>query len=482
MPTNTKPTKRRAAGPRRKTGCYTCRSRHLKCDEEKPQCGNCARKGYDCVQAESFISATSAAPKKLPKHPRPTNSTPKDAPSRERDQTSHSLSTWDVFNLSPSSLPRPLPAGATASDTVDILDQETVELLRAFQGGIATWMDLFDHSMSYQREGSRLALRSTLIRESICSISSKQLELVGNRSLWAPVAARRYGKSLRLLIDACADGDADQQEVLMATILLCSVELLAAPESDHKRHLFGAATLVKSRKIDASSTGLDRASFWLYARLDLAMGLMNECPTVLSSDDWNASWTEHESNEDNLGNHMLWLCSRIVNFVFGTHPSASERENGDAWRRLMEAVDAWFERIPAVCMGSSYGVQDQFGFEEWWFPVPAAAAAIATYHEAKLLLPAEHRQRTKFEVPFPGHGDPDSRVQDHASKIGSIGISKSPDAALVQAVQLLYFAAKYIHGLDRKARLWGVLSRIETNLGFHTASRLKQLRNLTETT
>lgn len=33
---------------RARTGCLTCRSRKVKCDEAKPRCGNCARRGLSC--------------------------------------------------------------------------------------------------------------------------------------------------------------------------------------------------------------------------------------------------------------------------------------------------------------------------------------------------------------------------------------------------------------------------------------------------
>lgn len=34
---------------RTKTGCHTCRTRKKKCDEGKPECGNCLRGGFDCT-------------------------------------------------------------------------------------------------------------------------------------------------------------------------------------------------------------------------------------------------------------------------------------------------------------------------------------------------------------------------------------------------------------------------------------------------
>ncbi|PSS28468.1 hypothetical protein M430DRAFT_132978 [Amorphotheca resinae ATCC 22711] len=39
----------RAPSKRGRTGCLTCRQRHLKCDEEKPRCGRCRRTSRECV-------------------------------------------------------------------------------------------------------------------------------------------------------------------------------------------------------------------------------------------------------------------------------------------------------------------------------------------------------------------------------------------------------------------------------------------------
>ncbi|PMD30050.1 hypothetical protein L207DRAFT_230501 [Hyaloscypha variabilis F] len=60
---NPKTTKRtRKGGHRGKTGCSTCRTRHVKCDEGKPSCLNCTstgRKcdGYQCIEAPNILQA-----------------------------------------------------------------------------------------------------------------------------------------------------------------------------------------------------------------------------------------------------------------------------------------------------------------------------------------------------------------------------------------------------------------------------------------
>jgi hypothetical protein len=44
--------KSRGQGLRTRTGCITCRKRHLKCDEQKPACNLCTKSGQTCVYSE----------------------------------------------------------------------------------------------------------------------------------------------------------------------------------------------------------------------------------------------------------------------------------------------------------------------------------------------------------------------------------------------------------------------------------------------
>ncbi|PVI01728.1 hypothetical protein DM02DRAFT_671049 [Periconia macrospinosa] len=42
----------RVQGPRSSTGCRTCQQRHLKCDENRPECNRCLKSGKRCVPRE----------------------------------------------------------------------------------------------------------------------------------------------------------------------------------------------------------------------------------------------------------------------------------------------------------------------------------------------------------------------------------------------------------------------------------------------
>lgn len=70
-----KPRKRtRAKAPRVRTGCKTCKIRHLKCDEGKPHCHRCEKDsrvcdGYEVIQARKSKARKSEFP---PRNHRPS--------------------------------------------------------------------------------------------------------------------------------------------------------------------------------------------------------------------------------------------------------------------------------------------------------------------------------------------------------------------------------------------------------------------------
>ena len=60
-----------AKSKRVRTGCLTCRDRHLKCDEGLPVCENCLKSKRDCERGIrlNFIDVTVKAPPYLPRPP-----------------------------------------------------------------------------------------------------------------------------------------------------------------------------------------------------------------------------------------------------------------------------------------------------------------------------------------------------------------------------------------------------------------------------
>lgn len=268
--------------------------------------------------------------------------------------------------------PNVLQGAGLNAEAPPAIDSEAAELLGRYQTGVAVWMDLFDHEMSYQRDVVRRAFSSGLLLYAVCAFAAKQLSTVRSSEVWAPVAARYYGEALRLLINVLTDPAAHKEDALTAIIILSSYEILAAPGVEHKRHLYGAFTLIKTHGINAGSKALERASFWIYVRQDVVMALINECPLLLSPVDWNVSWSEREVEEDALGNQMLWLLGQTINLVFQEPRANTERSNREIHTRISEEVDMWFEGLSLSFTGARCGMMLPQGFVRICFSGAAA--------------------------------------------------------------------------------------------------------------
>jgi hypothetical protein len=44
----------------------------------------------------------------------------------------------------------------------------------------------------------------------------------------------------------------------------------------------------------------------------------------------------------------------------------------------------------------------------------------------------------------------------------------------------LFYAAKHIKGIAKKARIWSIMDEVEVRLGYHTGSMVKRLQELVE--
>jgi hypothetical protein len=374
---------------------YTCKARHASCDEKKPVCSNCERLSLHCrpfefivrsawcpttptVDEEPIAEASTAATNISSGND--GDSVPASSPgtSRRAESVPSVFSSTNEFTApsSMSSTTTSSPSSA-ASPPVAVkpltlpLTSEMAHLLSVYATGVATWMDIFDHTRSYQCEVLRRCLTSALLTKCVCAFTAKQLSLIpSGGDLWAAPAARYYGDALRLLIQhldsspGSAKGDA-----LTANMLLSSYEMLEAHSHEHQRHLRGASALIRMQGIDAQCQGMDRANFWIYVRHEITIALENETALQLSPSEWNVEWQRGLDDEDALGNQLLWLVARAIDIVHGPdhHPPLEA-----ALQELHVETAGWFDNLPVSFQGVKYGPTDDLGFTKTYFAIPAA--------------------------------------------------------------------------------------------------------------
>lgn len=249
--------------------------------------------------------------------------------------------------------------------------KQCVDLVQMYQDGIGRWMDVCDDTLTYQRHVVRLALSSELLLHSICALSAKQMSLVKERYLWEPVAADHYGTSLRLLMRDLDRSDVSRDAILAAAILLCSYELMANPGTDYKKHMLGARTLIQTYKAMNGSTDIERASFWIFARQDVAMAIMNETQTLIHPSEWEPAVHRLGNTEDGLGNKIVWLLARIVQLRLTSKGEFDPQPPATGARDVQSAIDQWWRDLPPTTHGVHVEGEFEDGLTETWFHAPS---------------------------------------------------------------------------------------------------------------
>ncbi|KAF2729776.1 hypothetical protein EJ04DRAFT_59273 [Polyplosphaeria fusca] len=498
--------KKRRGGSRRKTGCYTCKTRHSRCDEKKPICSSCERLHLECKPSDFIAPSEWTIETPSASHVDQEDSIPAPFPSEEPEASigfdpmldtsiehiappdNNLTSTWDIFkshiglDVLDDSPPTEalanmlLPASASTSVipqhelvTSVSLTTETVFLLQTYLRTVATWMDLMDHTLTYQLTIPKITLTCPLIFHGICAFTAKHLALSNSKhnQSWEPIARKHYGSSLTLLIQAL--NSPHREHCLTATILLSSYEVISSVGAEHRRHFLGAYSLLKSHHITARSTGIPRANFWIYVRHEISVALATERPIIFCPDEWDTRWRDAETREDVLACQVLWMLARTINLVYGAQ---GRTVAGRALREAMlRELEAWRLTLSDTFVGIPYGEADEHGFHAVYFTVTAAAAAAFWYHVTHILLYAEPEMQ---------HVGDAVHVQEHAMRTANIAISDFPDALRVFASHGLYFAAKHIEGIARKARIWNILNDVEIQLGYHTKTIVRKLQQLVE--
>jgi hypothetical protein len=309
------------------------------------------------------------------------------------------------------------------------LTSENVFLLQTYVRTVATWMDLFDHSCTYQLKIPQLVLTSPLVFHCVCAFTASHLALSNPilNSAWKLEGVKHYGIALRLLYDSLSVPFCE--DALTGSMLLLSYEIQGAIRSvDYRRHFLGLNILIKSHGITAQSSGTDLANFWIYCRHEIAVALANERPLMMDPEEWKVAWEDGESREDVLGNHVLWILARVINLIFG--PDGTTQAGKEKRNAFIHELEVWRASLSDTFVGVPYGEEDEDGFRKVYFTVTAAAAAAFWYHITLVLLYTEPALQDESYIPL---------IQDQATRIINITISDFPAALKVFSTHGLYY-------------------------------------------
>lgn len=257
--------------------------------------------------------------------------------------------------------------------------------------------------------------------------------------------------------------------------------------------------------INETQTRLNTAdlSLWKAAGLHL-----DENGFVMSSkyDETNYSEQEPGMREDMISNALVWLLSKIINYIASgdsidhVFPQNLASPNGtiginqmvllQRWRELDKELDVWYNglpdtfkpcaRLPCISDGSVPPDAPRAVFSEIWYSIPMCASAMQSYHMAKIILllnkPQESTaRRSTISHRLGSYRSTEQEVRNHSYEICGIALGRPEGSVRIHQVQPLYVSGSCLIE-DRERRIiLDLLRGIEVDLGWATDYRVKDL-------
>ncbi|KIW05771.1 uncharacterized protein PV09_03627 [Verruconis gallopava] len=345
-----------------------------------------------------------------------------------------------------------------------------------------------------------------------------------------------YDKSISLLMKHISEGHHAQRdgynrryddETIAAATILCNYEFLSATTAGWSRHLDGTQSLLQlnheeglfqfqpsprpAASVPKPPKAL-RAVFWNFARQDFLASLIACKPTRLDTDDldmWRAMGlllndrglvvssnnsidpSEESMGDDMISNALVWLLSKIANFIATV--SDDDSQATAVWQALDLEVKVWYEGLPSSFQPSArIPIDDQISPNlkwETWYSNSMCASTMQSYHMARMLL-LIHRP-SKILYGWASSHEPgmvaqrkdllsvyrsmQTELRTHAIEICSIALGRPHDPARIHMLQPLYIAGRCLTDARDQKIVITLIQDIEKDLGWATGYRVEQL-------
>ena len=353
-------------------------------------------------------------------------------------------------------------------------------------------------------------------------------------------------RRLRRRLFGSSQSTARSDDLLAATAILCVYEFLDASNAAWARHLSGTKSLLDVVEVGMMPLEMDsptemfsvtrqakkpskarRAIFWNFARQDFLAAFINECQTRLDTEDarlWREAGLLLDENnlvvasnstdsgipeedlmrEDMIANALIWLSSKLVNFISAgesftplsaadshagrspTHNSAdigvSQQTLLERWHRLKNELDVWFNGVPETFMPTARITTTHYGtsFVEVWHSVPMCAATVLSWHMTQILLlinkPHETTaRRSTVAERLHSYRTIEADIKFHSREICGICLARPEASVRIHSLQPLFVAGQCLTGASDRRVIIDLLKGIESDLGWATDYRVQQL-------
>jgi hypothetical protein len=205
-----------------------------------------------------------------------------------------------------------------------------------------------------------------------------------------------------------------------------------------------------------------------------------------------------------ISNALIWLLSKVVNFIAAgdgltigpnnsneTSPiGVSQQVLLERWNQLQTEFDAWFNGLPdtfrpcARVEPSRFPTHnmndDMYPFPEVWYSIPMCGSTMQHYHMARILLlinkPHESTaRRSTVTNRLKSYRSIESEIRFHSHEICGISMSRPEGSVRIHSLQPLFVSGQCLTDHRERQTILRLLRGIESDLGWATEYRVKQL-------
>ncbi|PKY03716.1 hypothetical protein P168DRAFT_311278 [Aspergillus campestris IBT 28561] len=366
---STSGSKASAKKPKRvRTGCLTCRERHLKCDEALHRCHNCRKAGRICRRGIrlNFIDTQISAPPHYIKPPLwnpvsicdesrriaseyvggferyptpekdillggdlhsfpyfggPVELNTTDQPVYRAVQSLGSLETtfqqhshattpsneyYQNSTLSPFRSTSQKAINAVNHTCLQTLD-ETL-LLQTFVEEVGPWMDSMNAANYFSHILPFYALEEPMLLQAVMACAARHLSRV-NSSYGEEQAVHFHDMAYKDLLRSLRDPARDSALCATTAVILNVYEAMCSGSMVFvygMDHIAGARALIKECHWDATTPGLGGACFWLNVEMELLDCLHSKWIISWDPDLWGVDMNMHQARPSIAGNEEAW--------------------------------------------------------------------------------------------------------------------------------------------------------------------------------
>ncbi|KAL4794550.1 hypothetical protein BDV19DRAFT_364796 [Aspergillus venezuelensis] len=481
-----------------RTGCFTCRDRHLKCDAAHGQCQNCLKSGRLCRRGVrlNFVDTQVVAPPTYIQPPAANGVTFRDD---SRVIASEYVGGDEVY-LPIDKVPAlrivretSTPVQPTPSTFLQhqldrqfsIDDPMDLSLMQAFVSQIGPWLDVLDESKHFTRVLPLYASKDPLLRAVItaCSgavVSSQFSHNSHERFSLLAAAAQMLSASL----------ESQQSDSFLcaaaALILEVAEKLLIGQESTlSNRFRSSARALIRECQWNTETQGLGGACSWISIVIELLESITCQKPLGWSPDTWGVDMN-FAAESSLTGREQLWvhciiyICAKVSGFrLSNARGSRNSTRNAETqrlqeWNQYNDWCEKWSTSIPRSMLPlghiQPWQRHPQSAFPELWLLDRPAIFAQLFYYLTQIMLVESNplQQKNPHEM--------QEDLQRNAHQICGIVTNDKNGGVPIFSIPLLAIAASYLLERHAQEEVIAFLEQTKRTAGVNTEHHQNKLR------